>query len=430
MTPTGALPVTASFVARLRVARTRGEVMVQPRMGFADPVRMREGLLAVRAADAPTVGTLTLDSYTRTGDTEAAARALRDGTPLNGYPLCNHPLATTTAVLAGLSGPSGLPVQVRHGSARPVAIVERLLALGLDATEGGPVSYCLPYGRVPLRTAVDEWSRAADLLAAAATPQRPTHVESFGGCLLGQLCPPSLLVAVSVMEALFLRQHGVPSVSLSYAQQTHPGQDLEALVALRRLAGEHLPDTDTHLVLYTYMGVFPRTPGGAEALLAESARLAVHGGADRLIVKTTAESRRIPTIADNVHALELAAGAVRAAQEERGRGERPWERTESGLYDEARLLVEAVRSLHPDVGRALREAFRLGLLDLPYCLHPDTVGRASSRLDADGRLQWATVGAMPLPRPAATVTRPTAAELSTMLNYVATRFDGRHGDRG
>ena len=86
------------------------------------------------------------------------------------------------------------------------------------------------------------------------------HLETFGGCLLGQLCPPSLLVATSVLEALFFVQHGLRSVSLSYAQQTHPVQDIEALAALDRLATELLPDVvDRHIVLYTYMGVFPRT---------------------------------------------------------------------------------------------------------------------------------------------------------------------------
>ena len=68
------------------------------------------------------------------------------------------------------------------------------------------------------------------------------HLESFGGCMLGPALPAGLLVALSVLEALFFRQHGLRSISLSYAQQTHPGQDLEAVAALRRLAGELLPE--------------------------------------------------------------------------------------------------------------------------------------------------------------------------------------------
>ena len=60
--------------------------------------------------------------------------------------------------------------------------------------------------------------------------------------MMGQLCPPSLLVAISVLEGLFFRQHGLRSISLSYAQQTSPAQDDEAVAALTSLADELLPD--------------------------------------------------------------------------------------------------------------------------------------------------------------------------------------------
>ncbi|MDI5908828.1 methylaspartate mutase, partial [Streptomyces sp. 12257] len=287
-------------------ARAHGTLVVQPRMGFGDPRRMREGLARTRAADAVTVGTLTLDSYTRVRDLTAARQALDEGVPLNGYPICTHPLETSRAVLDGIHDAS-FPVQVRHGSARPEHIVSALLALGLDATEGGPVSYCLPYGRTPLREAVASWRRSCETLARHTGDGRVPHVESFGGCMLGQLCPPAVLVAVSVLEGMFFARHGLRSVSLSYAQQTSPQQDLEAVAALRLLAGELLGHVDWHVVLYAYMGVYPLSRDGALTLLEAAARLAVTSGASRLIVKTAAEAHRIPTVADNVEALETAA---------------------------------------------------------------------------------------------------------------------------
>lgn len=416
----------SNFATQLRESKRTGSVVVQPRMGFADPATMRAGLLAVRAANALTVGTITVDSYTRVGDIAAADAAVRSHTDLNGYPLCSHSDQTTRSMLADVRGP-GFPVQVRHGSARPGHIITRLIRLGLDATEGGPVSYCLPYGRTPLRTAVDEWSRACDQLAAAAQPGQPTHMECFGGCLLGQLCPPSLLVAISVLEGLFFRQHGVPSVSLSYAQQSNPSQDLEALNALQRLIRELMSDLDTHIVLYTYMGVFPRTRHGALALIEESARLAVHGGARRLIVKTANESRRIPSIADNVEALEHADRAAHHAQVEQSTGRQPWLREDSGLYQEAGQIVDAVRSLHPDLGRAILLAFQRGILDVPYCLHPDTLGKTCSRIDTAGRLEWTQIGSMPINGPCDSEAI-SAVEFNQMLRYVADRFDGNnHG---
>lgn len=403
------------FVA---LAANAGELVVQPRMGMGDPRLMRAGLLATKHAAATTVGTITLDSYTRVGDHAAAAAALRHGADLNGYPIVSLPTATTAAVLDGVLD-SGFPVQVRHGSAAPQDIVRALAAAGLYATEGGPVSYCLPYSRTPLKEAVRHWGESCELLATAARGR--AHLESFGGCMLGQLCPPSLLVALSVLECLFFAQHGIGSVSLSYAQQTNAAQDEEAVRALRLLADELLGDLDWHIVVYAYMGVYPRTPEGAAGLLREAARLAVRTGAGRLIVKTVAEAHRIPTIAENVDALET---AHRAAT--RYRGAATGAVADTGIHAQARALVGAVLDLDPDVGTALVRAFQRAYLDVPFCLHPDNPGRTRAFIDDTGRLQWAQIGSLPLgglvePGPA---DRLTASGLLHALSYVERRFDG------
>jgi methylaspartate mutase epsilon subunit len=230
-----------------------------------------------------------------------------------------------------------------------------------------------------------------------------------------------MLVAISVLEAMFFHQHGLRSISLSYAQQTSPEQDAEAVAALRSLATELLPDTAWHIVLYTYMGLFPRTKKGATELLALSARLAVRTGAARLIVKTTAEAHRIPTVAENVTALEVASAA---AARERAAG-LPATAQDTGVLAEARALVEAVLELHTDIGTALERAFARGYLDVPYCLHPDNAGRARGFVDGDGRLRWADLGALPLPRSARrpSADRLSASQLLASLSFMASRFD-------
>jgi methylaspartate mutase epsilon subunit len=421
--------MASSFTAHLHRAERAGRLVVQPRMGYAELARMRRGLEAVRDCDAHAVGTITLDSYTRTGDDLAARRSLARGEELNGFPLTAHDSTAVRDLLADLAG-AGLPVQVRHGTALPHRLAAHMAAIGVDATEGGPVSYCLPYGHVPLADSVADWSRGCELLAEL--PTQP-HLESFGGCLLGQLCPPSLLVALSVLEGLFFREHGLRDISLSYAQQVHPGQDLEALGALRRLATEVLgppsPALDWHVVFYTYMGVFPRTALGAYRLLESSARLAVRGEAARLVVKTAAEAHRLPTLQENVDALEFADSV---ATDERVR--RPARRTAvtgTGVYDEARVLVESTLAQGRTVGAALVAAFARGALDVPYCLHPDNADRARGRLDAHGLLRWADCGAMPL-RPAAgsEPAAVTARGLLDMLGTAAHRFDGEERTGG
>jgi methylaspartate mutase epsilon subunit len=407
----------AGFAERVRSAARAGTLVVQPRMGFGTAAEMGAALAATRHARATTVGTITLDSYTRVGDLDGARRALAGGARLNGYPITVIDPATTADMIE-LGCGTGFPVQVRHGSARPEGIFRALVRLGITATEGGPVSYCLPYSRVPLAEAVRSWAWCCELLAGQSTGGRP-HLESFGGCLLGQLCPPGLLVAVSVLEGMFFRQHGITDISLSLTQQTHAGQDLEALLALRRLAAEFLSDVDWHVVLYAYMGVYPRTRRGADALLAGAVRLAVRGGAARLIVKTRAEAYRIPTVAENVQALEFAAAVA---------GELPPGRAvaaeDTGVLAQARRLVEAVLELHSDVGVALIRAFRSGLLDVPYCLHEDNAGRARGALTDDGRLVWAATGRMPIRPVAGGAGEPVSSSaLLAALRFVADRHD-------
>jgi methylaspartate mutase epsilon subunit len=396
-----------------------GQLVVQPRMGFGRPDTMRSGLSRLAALDFPVVGTVTLDSYTRLGDHATPLERLAAGEELNGYPLVSHPAAVTRAMLDELYGPE-FPVQVRHGTARPLWVFRRLVEVGLDATEGGPVSYCLPYSRLPLEHAVAAWADSCRFLAGET---EAGHIESFGGCLLGQLCPPSLLVAIVVLEGCFFRQHGVRHLSLSYAQGTSTEQDRGALLALRALADDYLGDTTRHIVLYTYMGLFPRTPDGATRLIQDSARLAWQSGCERLIVKTVSEAWQIPSVSENVAALRLAAAQARGARA-------GVTAVEMGFRDEilaeARPLVDAVLDLHPDIGTALVEAFSRGLLDIPFCLHRDNRGATSCLIDDRGALVWGARGRLPLPAAPGRAGRDelTSDRLFTMLDHVACRYDG------
>lgn len=407
----------SAFGSFVRSAVADDILVVQPRMGFGEVAQMRLGLMATQRAGKYTVGTITIDSFTRTGDTDSARHALAHGSHLNGYPISVYSPDATRKMLEEISG-NEFPVQVRHGSAAPAEIFASMIAAGLHATEGGPVSYCLPYSRTPLSEAISNWRRACELLAAAPNLPSAPHIESFGGCMLGQLCPPELLVALSVLEGMFFVQHGVRSISMSYAQQTSADQDVEALQALRSLAGEFLAAVDWHVVFYAYMGVFPKTRLGAKALLAEAAVIARCGGAHRLITKTAVEAHRIPTIEENVQSLRLAAVAARNVPRAPFTGR-------FGVYRSARALIQAVLDLDSDVGCALLQAFKLGYLDIPYCLHPDNAGRARSYIDQFGILQWVDTGSLPLPPVRAILggSRLSSTELLQALNYMQDKFD-------
>lgn len=407
-------------------AAAAGELVLQPRMGMATPAEMADGLRAVAAAKPRTVGTLTLDSYTRVGDHQGAARSLRKGEQLNGFPIVAHGPRVTARVAAAAG--KTVPVQVRHGSSKPKQIFETMLRADLTASEGGPVSYCLPYGRTPLAESIRAWSEATELLAAGAQDRgQRAHLETFGGCMLGQLCPPSLLVALSVLEALFFTRHGAQTVSLSYAQQTDPVQDIEALVALQQLAAWTLPShVDWHVVLYTYMGVYPRSEAGARLLLDSSAQIAVCAGAHRMVIKTAAEAHRIPSVSENVSALERADQVARTTRRESC--PLPWadQVDYSEVLTEAQTLIHAVLNLSDDPGEGLRQAFASGVMDVPFCLHLDNRGQSQGMVTDSGRLAWARVGRMPLKASGNAGPGPMTSEnLLRMLRFTADTHDHR-----
>ncbi|HEX5401642.1 MAG TPA: methylaspartate mutase, partial [Pseudonocardiaceae bacterium] len=162
----------------------------------------------------------------------------------------------------------------------------------------------------------------------------------------------------------------------------------------------------------------PSTRYGASRLLAASAELAARTGTERLIVKTVAEASRLPTFTENVHALELAAEAAAFAQPTTVDRE-----LDTGLADQAGTLIEAVLELHPDVGSALLSAFEHGVLDVPFCLHPDNQGRATSTVGPDGRLRFTSVGAMPIRCDTDGPVAMTTDRLVAALNHVAREYD-------
>jgi methylaspartate mutase epsilon subunit len=375
--------------------RRTGVLICQPRMGFSPFAKMRRGLEAVRACPGATLGTITLDSYTRVGDLERARRALDRGEELNGYPIVAYPPQKNRELVAGLLGPD-FPIQVRHGTALPQDIVRATIAAGLEATEGGPISYCFPYSRTPLAASIAAWAEACRMLAALARDGTTAHLESFGGCMLGQLCPPALLVAIAVIEGLFFLAHGLASISVSYAQNTNFDQDVGAVLALRDLAGEFLGEASWHVVVYSFMGKFPETPRGARLLIEDSARLAALTASERLIVKTAAEAHQIPTIDDNVEAIGWAQRAAAAARGGEISPKARWHRQQT--YDQARFLMEMVLSLDRSFPKAIEIAFGRGFLDLTYCLHPDNSNRSRSWIADEGAIQWSDPGGIPLPR--------------------------------
>ena len=403
--------------------QARPGLYVQPRMGMSSLKSMKEGLKAVKELKAPTIGTITLDSYTRMGQLEEARKSIQAGLELNGFPILAYPSKDITAHLSSLADKDFL-IQVRHGTANPVKIFERLAKCDILITEGGPVSYCLPYSRSSLKDSIHAWQKSCHILASHPLK---SHLESFAGCMLGQLCHPSVLISLGILEALFFQNNGLRDISLSYAQQYCLSQDMAAVSALKRLASVYLAeDICWHIVIYTFMGLFPETDQGYERILKQSVTLALQAGAKRLIVKTPEESFQIPSLSSNLMTLEKAYNFSCGLQNiEQGDAEE-----EEIIFSQSRSLIDAVLNLDSEIGKGLYKAFQRGYLDVPFCLHPDNCRLATCSIDAKGYLQWVSLGKLPIKLKGSqfsAVPPPlTSIQFLRMLEFNRNKFDIIH----
>ncbi len=384
------------YAAFIRSHADAGALILQPRMGFGTTTEMRNALQRIKCAHhiGPRIGTVTVDAYTRMGQVDRATAAIANGERLNGFPILSHDPEEVLKLLDGIRD-ANFPVQIRHGTAFPYDIFKVAATAGFDAIEGGPISYTLPYSRVPLSESVEAWVIATKYWARHGMEVSiPMHIETFGGCMLGQLCPPSLLIAISVLEGLFFIEQGIQSFSLSLTQGIDDAQDVGAILALRWLSEVHFSGLDWHLVYYTFMGLFPETVAGCERIIRKSAALCVKAGVSRLIVKTAAEATSIPTVDDNIQAMLWARSEAEKVPEDFSAAELYWAQL---IENEAKQLIRAVLDLPGTMADKLVSSFRLGFLDVPFCLHPGNKNSSRPKIDEEsGALVWDSVGGMPL----------------------------------
>ncbi len=417
-----AAPIFQNFIDKVV---KEDKIIVQPRMGFSSLEVMRSGLLAFKNLKFPVIGTITIDSFTRTKNFKAASKAIKICKPLNGYPIVSYSNEENISLISDVIS-KDYPIQIRHGSPQPEEIFKATMDAGIDAIEGGPISYCLPYSRVSLKDSVKSWVNCSQMYAEAGNGTH--HIESFGGCMLGQLCPPSMLITITILEVLFFNFYGINSVSASLTQGTNSQQDIAALKALKRLCNKFLETrVDWHIVYYTYMGKFPETIHGAKSILKESAIIAKQGGARRIIVKTVNEAHQIPSIQDNIDALKLA--NIVASKLKTGVlvvEENPI--LETQIYNEANCLLEAILNLSNDISIAIQIAFNKGYLDVPFCLHQSNKRKSSSSIDALGNIVWTDLGNIPIKKQVRDINFKSNKQLTSnsflkMLSFNQYKFD-------
>jgi methylaspartate mutase epsilon subunit len=184
-------------------------LLVQPRCGVSGHEEMRHLLRFLEDHGGPDILTITIDSYTRLNLYDQA----RQQTCLNGYPLVTRGVECGRDLVECV----GRPLEVRHGSPDGRLLAEVSFASGVTSFEGGGISYNLPYCKnVPLEHSLRHWQyidRLTGLLSRDVILDRETF-----GTLTAVLMPPSVSIAVSILEVQLAVEQGVRCVTVSYPE--------------------------------------------------------------------------------------------------------------------------------------------------------------------------------------------------------------------
>ncbi len=379
----------SSLLARADAER---HVLIQPRSGVGTQDGMI-GLLEVidRVGNADLL-TLTIDSYTRLGRFDTAHRLLAERPEeLNGYPLVAHGYRAVRAINEAFSK----PLQVRHGSPDGRHLFAVSLAGGIQSFEGGGISYNLPYCKGTLLTdSLNAWQEI-DRTCGTMEKFGISIDREFFGTLSAVLMPPSISIAIVLLEAVLASRQGCRCLSLAYPQSGCVVQDVAALRAIRSLADDYLPqEASCYPVLHQFMGVFPQNPQKADALILLGGLTARLGRATKTINKTVQEAVGIPDADVNAAGVCM----TRLAFEDHFAS---FGLDESKVAEETYWIKRETRELlDPILGEAklipaIVAAFRAGRLDIPFPSNPEAQGKVMPVRDRELAVRYARVGRLP-----------------------------------
>ena len=372
-------------------------MVIQPRSGVPGVDEQFALFRRFRAAGAMALS-YQVDSLTRNNRyadaAEAIATSARTGnTVLNGFPVVNHGVET----LRRMAREIGVPLQSRHSTRDPRLLAEISYAGGVTAFEGGPICYNIPYYKnYPLRDAIASWKYVDRLTGIYFERFGIALDREFFGTLTATLIPPSIAIASNLVEAVLAAQQGVKCVSLGYAEQGNRVQDIAAIRVMDGVSREVLAslgheDVAVHTVFHQYMAAFPQSEQRAEELIFGSSVTAALARATRILTKTPAESRKIPTVEDNVRGLTLTQLGIGAA---RGR------QVPKGVDEEAHILRHEVLAIfeslldcgHGDLEEGVVRGFALGLIDIPFAPSVHNRGEVQTARDIDGAVRFLRTG--------------------------------------
>lgn len=399
------LPKEKNFALKLREAKAKGITMVQPRAGVARLNEHIELLQYLEKEGKADFLPSTIDSYTRHNRYQNAEDGIKESEKqgrslLNGFPCVNHGVDGCTKVLDNIN----VPLQARHGTPDARLLSEIITASGWTSNEGGGISYNIPYAKsISLEDTIRYWQYCDRLVGYYADHGVELNREPYGP-LTGTLVPPSISNTVAILESLMAAEQGVKNITVGYGQGGNMVQDVAALRALEEQTNHYLElfgykDMFITTVFHQWMGGFPSDESEAMALIAYASTVASYGNATKMITKTTHESFGVPTKEANAKALKASKFITNLAKEQQMPESEELAFEVDLIKKEVDSLIRAVvEAGKGDIAQGTIQAFKRGLLDIPFAPSELNAGKILPARDIDGKIRILEFGNVAIPQ--------------------------------
>ncbi|ERJ13852.1 methylaspartate mutase subunit E [Haloplasma contractile] len=396
------VPREKNFALKLQEAKNNKQVLTQPRAGVAlisEHLNLLKYLSEEGEADLlPT----TVDSYTRQNRYENCTIGIKESvrlnrSMLNGFPVVNHGVSGCRKIQESLDK----PVQARHGTPDARLLSEIIHASGWTSNEGGGISYNIPYSKdVPLERTIKDWQYCDRLAAIYEEHGVPINREPFGP-LTGTLVPPSMSNSVAIIEALLAAEQGVKHITVGYGQCGNQIQDIAAIKALEQQTDEYLlrygyRDTVVTTVFHQWMGGFPKDESKAYAAISNASVTAAMAKVTKVIVKTPHEAFGIPTKQANANGLKCTKMVLNLLADQKSYMSKKLSEQIQIIKEETKCILEAVFEVGDgDLARGVVEAFKRGILDIPFAPSIHTANKLLPARDHYGAVRYLDCGNIP-----------------------------------
>ena len=399
------LPDHKRLAAVMRRADAERRCLTQPRGGFGTFALQKELMQALDRDGHADIVPTTTDSYTRNEHWILAQKGIEETekmgrSMLNGYPLVSYGLEPARALIDAIEKPGILLT----GTTMPKLTGEIGYAAGYTGYLGSGIAYTVSYIKeLPVAEGIRNYQYLDRLVAMYQEAGVELHRRQ-PGFLTGTNIPPSIAIAVAVLDCLLAAAQGVKNYGLEMGQTLHLVQDAAATAVCREMCQEYLArkgygDVFTPVTLLHWMGAWPHDEAQSAALISYGGTLAAIAGAVSVTTKSTHEAFGIPTPQANADGLRMTRTAIYLARHIRIDGLAEYEQEKALIRREVHAIVDRVLEMGDgDAAVGTVRALEAGVLDIPWSPNRGVQSRVLPARDADGCLRIVDPGRMPFPK--------------------------------